>query len=304
MNGPKNKEPFGVSIVIPARNEAANIGACLRAVFDQDTGRMLEVLVIDSGSSDDTVETAAAFPGVRVLSIPPSDFGHGRTRNLGAEKTTGPFVVFLNADALPADRLWLEALIGAVEGDGGAAGAYSRHLPREGCDLYMERDLLRVMPPEKDAGSRARSWDLMRFSTVSCVIPRRIWETFPFDDAIDIAEDQDWARRILEEGHEIRYAPGSTVVHSHNYGMRELYRVKHRVGRCEDRFRNRFSACVLGLPLAVGGAAGRWLQDVPFILKRPLTFGGKLAEIGRAFRARAASFSGRFTGWLAAATRR
>ena len=144
----------------------------------------------------------------------------------------------------------------------------------------------------------------MRFSTVSCVIPRRIWETYPFDDAIDIAEDQDWARRVVEEGHDIRYAAGSTVVHSHNYGMKDLYTVKHRVGRCENRFRNRLSALVLGLPLAVGGAAGRWLQDIPFILKQPLPPGGKLAEIAKAFRARAASFSGRFTGWLAASARK
>ena len=67
------------SIIIPTKDEEANIGRCLEAVYGQSVDFPFEVLVIDSGSRDRTVEIARKH-AVRLLEIAAEDFHHARTR--------------------------------------------------------------------------------------------------------------------------------------------------------------------------------------------------------------------------------
>jgi rhamnosyltransferase len=303
MPGPLG--PLTISIVVPARNEADNITACLDAVFSQETDHQPEVLVIDSGSSDGTVELVKQYPGVMLKEIPAQDFGHGKTRNLGAELTGGEYIVFLNADALPADKHWLARLTGALKEDSNTAGVFSRHLPKKDCHLYMVRDLLSSMPDRPMARSRAGALDFMLFSTVSCAIRRDVWQKHRFKQDILIAEDQEWARRVLEDGYNIRYEPASLVLHSHNYSPAQLYDIKRIVSLSTPKFKRIFSARLLGIVLVSAGIKLKWLGDILFILfnapgKRSLA--SKLKEIKIALTARIASFRGRYAGWLEAAS--
>jgi len=59
-----------------------------------------KVLDIDSGSRDHCVDIARAA-GVSILEIEPASFGHGRTRNLSAQRTSGELVCFVTQDATP-----------------------------------------------------------------------------------------------------------------------------------------------------------------------------------------------------------
>ena len=95
----------GVSVVIPVKDGAEYLAEVLAAVRAQEPG--IELLVIDSGSRDDSVELARAA-GAEVLEIAPESFGHGRTRNLGAEQTGGELICFLTQDATPLPG-WLAA---------------------------------------------------------------------------------------------------------------------------------------------------------------------------------------------------
>ncbi|MCZ7585330.1 MAG: glycosyltransferase [Deltaproteobacteria bacterium] len=97
------------SVIIRAKNEAAEIGAVLRRVLDQRYGDF-EVVVVDSGSTDRTVEIAQKL-GVRVVQIAPEAFTYGRALNLGMRETASPYGVFLSAHALPFDRDWLRNLL-------------------------------------------------------------------------------------------------------------------------------------------------------------------------------------------------
>lgn len=298
------KEASTVSVVIPAKNEADNITACLDAVLNQVTSYRLEVLVIDSGSSDNTIQLVKKFPGTALHEIPAESFGHGSTRNLGAELTGGSYLVFLNADAIPADKNWLNPLIQKLENNPAIAGVFSRHLPKPGCHLYMARDLLSSMPEEAKTADRAGTMDFMLFSTVSCAIPRKIWEIFRFKPDILIAEDQEWAERVLNAGYKIAYEPASAVHHSHNYSTGEMYQLKRRVSLSVPKFKNLFSARLMGFILVTAGAKLKWFGDVLFILGLPsgkISFSQKMKEIGIALRARVAGFRGRYAGWLEAA---
>ena len=294
--------PVDVSIVIPVLNEAAHIGACLEGVRTQITSLKTEIIVIDSGSTDGSLALIEKFSGVRLIRQTRDAFGHGRTRNLGVELSRGKWVVFLNGDAVPEDPYWLSALVRPLQRDSGILGVYSRHIPREDCPLYMRRDLLRSMP--ETPGHQWERWDPtrpMQFSTVSAAVPRSLWEKFPFTDGIDIAEDQEWARRVLNSGGRLVYEPRSRVIHSHRYSFRQMYRLKKRVSRALPRFHHRLTALFGGAFLAVCGGLWRFLGDIPFVIRHAMGPFDGFAQILICLVARKATFMGRYAGWLAAA---
>lgn len=293
-----------VTIVIPVRNESARISACLKAVYAQITSMRFEVMVIDSGSTDDTVEKVKSFPQVRLIHQTEMDFGHGRTRNLGAREARGSWVVFLNGDAEPEGTYWLENLVRPLRRDRNLAGVFSRHLPYPGCPLYMRRDLRRAFPP--DDSVMIRTWQSgrsMHFSTVSAAVPKSLWEKYSFNDTIDIAEDQDWERRVLEAGYPILYESRSRVFHSHHYPPARMFRQKRDVSRATPRFTRTLAAWLLGLPICLGGGIVRICGDLPYILGHLDGSDGLPVEFGRAVAARVSGFCGRFVGWLQAARR-
>ncbi len=290
-----------VSIVIPARNEADNIGRCLESIHKQETPYTVEIIVIDSGSVDNTTEIVKRFSPVTSIEIKPEAFGHGRTRNLGAERAKGRYIVFLNADAVPVGPHWLKGLIEPLEENKELAGVFSRHIPNPNCFLYMKRDLETSMPGKKNLRSEAGGMDFFLFSTVSAAIPKEIWKRFPFDKDIVIAEDQDWAKKVLAHGLKILYEPASTVRHSHNYTPGELMESKRKTGRASKRFKHRFGALTVGFVLMVGGIFFKLSGDVVFIFFKShggMSFSQKIKEMKTAVYARFASFWGRYTGWV------
>jgi glycosyltransferase involved in cell wall biosynthesis len=295
----ENKEKLDVSIIIPAKDEEENIGKCLEAIYNQETNYRFEVIVIDSGSSDQTIDIVKKYSPVQLVEIQPGEFGHGKTRNLGAEGSKGDYIVFLNADAIPVDRSWLNHLIAPLIKDKKVAGVYSRHIPKEGCHLYMVRDIRKTMPGESIVRSQTKPFDFMIFSTVSCAIPRDIWRKYPFKHDIIIAEDQEWAGRVLDRGLKIVYEPASRVYHSHNYTPRQLFEIKRNVAKSTGRFKTRFSALVWGFVLIIGGMKIKIAGDILFIFfkfKGPLS--RKIKEVKTSFKARKASFLGRYKGWI------
>jgi rhamnosyltransferase len=287
-----------ISIIIPAKNEGENIGKCLDAVWAQECSTAFEVIVIDSGSEDDTVALVNEKQNIRLIEIRTDEFGHGKTRNLGAKLAKGDFLVFLNADAIPQDRYWLSSLIEELARDDKIAGVYSRHVPRSGCHLYMARDLEKSMPQKRIEKSQIGRLDYFLFSTVSAAIRKDAWNAFPFLDEILIAEDQNWAARVLKSGYKLVYTPASTVRHSHNYSLKELFRLKCLVGRSSKKFSNKASALFAGAFLALGATIYKFSGDCIYILRKDLPVKNKIREIFISLGARIFSFSGRYIGWL------
>ncbi len=214
-----------ISIIILVKNGSAYLEEVLRAIFSQKVDDEFEVVAIDSGSADQSLEILGRFP-VRSREIPPRDFNHGETRNLGASLSRGAYLVYLTQDALPGDETWLERLIEPLKEDPMVAGAYSSHRPRKDCPLMERRQILQT---ELTSGKTKRvnaavgnpeyQWNpytFIWFSNTSSCIRREVWEKFPFRK-IDFAEDQDWAKRVLEAGYKTVYVPDSIVIHSHHY---------------------------------------------------------------------------------------
>src|SRR3972149_9243519 len=106
MDG-KGKE---ASIVIPTYNGGEDFKECLRMVFEQKVNFPFEVIVIDSGSTDGTLDFLTGYP-IRLKQISAKGFNHGLTRNMGMELARGGYVVLMTQDAIPADGYWLGNII-------------------------------------------------------------------------------------------------------------------------------------------------------------------------------------------------
>src|SRR5258708_7910910 len=124
------------SILVLTKNEEQNIESCLRAVYSQEVADPFEVLIVDSGSTDSTVEIARQFPA-QIEQIPAEAFHHARTRNLAASLAKGELLVFLVADATPVSNLWLRTLIANFE-DSSVGAVHGRQLPKPGSSLERE----------------------------------------------------------------------------------------------------------------------------------------------------------------------
>ena len=119
-----------ISVVIPVKDGGADLVRCLDAIARQEVDDEVEIVIVDSGSSDGSVEIARAR-GARVHEIPPEEFNHGRTRNLGAGLASGDVLAFTSQDAFAADERWLSRLVAPLRAGRAVAGVYGRQLPHE-----------------------------------------------------------------------------------------------------------------------------------------------------------------------------
>lgn len=212
-----------ISIIIPVKNGGADLDRCLAAIARQACSEPVETLIADSGSTDNSREIARSH-GVRVLEASGADFRHGATRNAATRETRGELVVFTSQDAYALDEHWLTRLAAAVRENERIAGAYGRQVPHDSARPAEEFFLDFLYGPEPRVQRAASEKDLtMRttlFSNVNSAIPRPVWEKFSFAEDAFFGEDQDWARRVLLAGYEIRYEPAAAVRHSHTYTVR------------------------------------------------------------------------------------
>ena len=233
MSGPS------VSVVVPTFNGAATLPALLDSLRAQRTAHPLEIVVVDSGSTDGTLELIA--DRVRtIVRIAPGEFDHGLSRNAGIEHATGEFVVLLVQDALPLGQDWIDRLTAPLIADETLAGTFSRQEPRPDASA-LTREQLRSYPgslpnawtsrltggrAEFDALSPVERLRRCTFDNVASCLRRSVWEQVRFN-ATPIAEDVEWARDVLLAGYGIAFVPEAVVLHSHDRSARYEFERTH-----------------------------------------------------------------------------
>jgi len=211
-----------VSVVIPVKDGERYLAELLDALARESAD---EVLVIDSGSSDRSLEIARAAPGVTLLEIPPHEYGHGRTRNLAAERTSGELICFLTQDATPQPG-WLEAIRAGFALDERVGAVFGPHLPRPDTSPMIARELERHFAgfAGTDGGPSLQGpGDEPFLSNVNAAYRRDCWEQIRFRD-VPYSEDQAFGRDLLAAGWLKAYHPGMAVLHAHDYGALEFMR--------------------------------------------------------------------------------
>jgi rhamnosyltransferase len=206
-----------VTVCIPTFNGEEYLHEVLEAIFAQETSFEFEVLVIDSGSRDSTLEIVRRFP-VRLEEIPNAQFGHGRTRNLAVELARGESVVFLTQDATPASTRWLQHLVDAAHAEPDVGASYGPHLPRPDAHPKTRRDLTEFFGGmgAPDGTTIHRKGDITFFSDVNSCIRRDAWHKVPFRD-LPYAEDQAMGADLLDAGFAKAFEPLAAVIHSHSH---------------------------------------------------------------------------------------
>ncbi|MFW5450516.1 MAG: glycosyltransferase family 2 protein [Methylophagaceae bacterium] len=223
------------SVIIPTKNAGYQFKNVLEMVLDQDAPWEYEVLVIDSGSSDGTVAFVESKHNVHLHQITAKDFGHGKTRNLGISLSRGEFIIMITHDALPAIKTWLVEIVAAVEQSEDVAGAFGRHVAYEHDGPFLARDLnahfdgflvwpsvMRCDDKARYANDRGYRQLLHFFSDNNACLRRSVWEKIPYPE-VDFAEDQLWAKQIIEAGYAKAYADKALVFHSHTFNFIELF---------------------------------------------------------------------------------
>jgi rhamnosyltransferase len=211
-----------ISVVIPVKDGGADLVRCLEAIARQQVDDEVEVVVVDSGSSDGSAARARSL-GARVYQIPAEEFQHGRTRNVGAGLATGDILVFTSQDAYAAAADWLTLLTAPLRDGDKIAGVYGRQLPHADATPPERYFLDFLYGPDARVQRLAEgaelTFDVTLFSNVNSAMPRSQWEAFPFVDDIVMSEDQEWSRRVLRAGSAIAYEPEAAVHHSHTYSI-------------------------------------------------------------------------------------
>jgi glycosyltransferase involved in cell wall biosynthesis/GT2 family glycosyltransferase len=209
-----------VSVVIPVKDGERHLAELLDALAREGAD---EVLVIDSGSRDRSLEIVRAA-GVELLEIAPQEFGHGRTRNLGVERTSGELICFLTQDATPLPG-WLDALRAGFALDERVGAVFGPHRPREGTSPAIARELGEHFArfAADGAASLQRAGDPAFLSNVNAAYRRACWEQVRFRD-VPYAEDQAFGADLLAAGWLKAYHPDAAVLHAHDYGAVEFMR--------------------------------------------------------------------------------
>ena len=226
-----------VSVVIPAKNGGAVLKNVIDAVLRQVTDFHFDLTIIDSGSTDDVIEEISTLGDsrIQIIKIVPDEFGHGRTRNYAIAQTTGQYIAMITQDATPSSNSWLQNLVNDIETDERIAGIFGRHLPYPEADIFTKRDFQMhfdsflqepvVWLQDKDRYQTDEHYrqKLHFFSDNNALLRRSIWEKIPYPE-VSFAEDQQWAKLVIEAGWKKGYSDHGSVYHSHNYTLIDLFR--------------------------------------------------------------------------------
>lgn len=261
------------SLVIPTWNGEDELGKTLTAVRAAHGGESLEILCIDSNSTDGTRDVAASF-GARVGTIPPGRFNHGGTRNLGIQLASGDVVILMTQDATPAHVDWLERLLAPFD-DSRVAGVYARQVAPDGAPGRAQAEQAHVDGKNETADGRSihhpedwfrlrpmERYRLVRFDNVCSAIRRTVWERIPLA-VTPYGEDLDWGMRVMLAGYRIVYEPCCRVLHAHERPASYVYKrtvVDHHL--LADRFRLLTVPAWWYLPRSLAGGVVWELRNV------------------------------------------
>ena len=200
-----------IGVIIRTLNESELIGRCIETLRGQQGGFELDVLVVDSGSTDSTLEIARDR-GARILELAPTEFDYSKALNLGIESVRGDLIVSLSAHAIPADERFLERLTAPFE-DPKVAGVAARQVPWPDAPWQEVRRLQDQFTTTPRVFSGADGDEIL-FSNAASGIRRTVWSGEPF--TLPAVEDLEWARRVVSRGWKIVYEPEAAVYHSHD----------------------------------------------------------------------------------------
>jgi glycosyltransferase involved in cell wall biosynthesis/predicted O-methyltransferase YrrM len=275
---------YRCSLVIPTKNGGDLFKQVVAGLRTQTCWKNVEFIIVDSGSTDDTISVARSA-GAIVRTIPPNEFNHGATRDYAISLASNDYVVLMVQDAIPYDGFLIERLLDALNEEG-VAGVYARQIPRSTANVIVKRNLNSWLtgglerkvkaiesPDWYESLSPTEKYFFCNFDNVCSAINKVVWKEERFGRT-DFGEDIVWAKRVLKRKFKIIYEPSAAVVHSHDRSLLYEYKRNYICHRLLYRqFGLQLVPSLRGLWLAWLGSS---VSDVFFVGRKENRIGKKL----------------------------
>jgi glycosyltransferase involved in cell wall biosynthesis len=203
------------SIVIRAYNEEKGIGRLLDGI-SQQVFEGYEIILVDSGSTDKTVEIAKGHEA-RIVTIKPEEFTFGRSLNRGIEAAQGEFIVITSAHCYPVYPDWLEQLL-APFSDPQVAISYGKQRSDKS-NHYSEQQWFRRYFPEVSIPRQGHPY----CHNANAAIRRELWLEHRYNENLTGLEDLAWGSWAFGQGHVIAYQAEAEITHPHEESFKQVY---------------------------------------------------------------------------------
>ncbi|HFI0141761.1 TPA: glycosyltransferase family 2 protein [Streptococcus suis] len=270
------------TVFIPVYNgENDHLEETLTALYNQKTDFEWNVLIIDSGSSDNSVKIIRKFHdkynNLTLKEIDKSEYSHGGTRQLAAEISDGEYMVYLSQDAVPYNQNWLTEMLKPFEISEKIVAVLARQKPRDYCFPAMKYDINAVFNEQgiEDAvtvWTRTISEQIGTYtkesfySDVCSAAPRLFLVNEIGYKPVKYSEDYEYGKDIIDAGYYKAYNGRAIVEHSNDVFLKdykkrifdETYNVRLNSGAPESR---------MSLWYVTRQSLKATLKDFPKILK-------------------------------------
>lgn len=223
-----------VTVVVLTCNAGEQFKECAEMLKKQ-TANIARVLIIDSSSTDCTVEICKGF-GFEVDVIQRKDFGHGKTRQYALEKVATEFVVYMTQDALLYDESSIANLIRMIESDENIGAAFGRQLPYSSTGIlgsfarinnYPSNSFINTFEDRSEKGIKTAF-----LSDSFAAYKREVLEKLGgFPTNVNFGEDMYVAAKMLMAGYKTGYCAEAKVYHAHDYSLKQEYERSKEIGK-------------------------------------------------------------------------
>lgn len=213
-----------VSIIYLTKNGGELLKKSLSSVCSQSVDFSYEVIAIDSGSTDGTLELLCEH-SVRLVQIPPCDFNFGLTRDYGFSLAQGEILVAISQDAIPVDGEWLSNLVKPFSDTSISVVQGIDVLPIDTQLFYWDK--IGLFYYTRECLRWGQRYGGVGVSFTCCAIRRSVWEQNQIG-RVPMSEDKLFQKCIVAKGHKIVFAENARNYHSHTYTLTSLAK------RCEN----------------------------------------------------------------------
>ncbi len=203
------------SIIIRSYNEEKYIARLLDGVLSQSI-REVEIILVDSGSTDATVGIAQRYP-VKLVKIAPHEFSFGRALNLGVANANSDLLVFASAHVYPVYPDWLEKLLAPFT-DPSIALTYGKQRGSSESKFSEQQVFAHWYP-----NTTQKYQDTQFCNNANAAVRRQLVVEHPYDETLPGLEDVAWAVWAMDQGHKIHYVPEAEIIHVHQETPKGVY---------------------------------------------------------------------------------
>jgi rhamnosyltransferase len=167
------------------------------------------ITVVDSGSTDNTLEIISHYPEIQLIQISAEDFGYSSALNLGISHTSAEYIAVISGHSLPYSQYWLESAVNILDSEPTTAAVTGHYtdLPDAPIEKIIEGYFKQFTWKRID--------QCKNMTNTNALFRRKLWEQYHFDASLPECEDYDWACEMLSRGLNVVLEPKFSVYHSH-----------------------------------------------------------------------------------------